>query len=365
MGSPNSNLVFTVSRDLHDERWDQFLEASPLGQFQQSSLWARVKASESWECARLLVQRDGSLAGGAQLLFRSSRFGKIGYISKGPALARESEILFPSMLEALHELCRSLRLQAWILQPPDEAAWQTPLLHRSGYLPAHLWRIIDATLLLDLTQGWDSLYGNMRRTTRQRAHQAARHGMRIRVGTESDLGLFFDLMLKTCQRQGTEPNPGSIPTLRELWRAFQPGGRARLAFAELEGASLAGLLCLLFGRRVTLWKKGWGSTGRHHPNELLHLETIKWAWDSGYQCCDFVALDHSMGEAMLARRPFTQEHKASRHLFNVNLGARPKLLPPAVIYVVNPFARALYRGTGRFPALTQLLRKHAISIGHS
>jgi lipid II:glycine glycyltransferase (peptidoglycan interpeptide bridge formation enzyme) len=362
----HEKLEFTVSRELRHDEWDTFLSACPSGQFQQSSLWARVKAAESWECARLLARRDGRLLGGAQLLFRSSRLGRIGYVSKGPVLAPGEEVLFPSVLEELRTLGPSLRLKAWILQPPDEAAWQMPVLAQSGYLPAYVMRIIDSTLLLDLSRSWDDLLGNVNRSTRQRAHQAERAGMRVREGTEEDVGSFFELMLETCRRQRTKPNPASASALLELWRTFSPGGGVRLTFAEKEGTPLAGLLCIVFGRRVTLWKKGWNSSvGPLHPNELLHLEAIRWAWENRYQCCDFLALDRGIAEAMLAGRPLDPQQKRSRHLFNVKLGTAPRLLPPALIYVADPRARALYRGAGRLPVLTALLRKTTMGFGRS
>ena len=370
-GTPMSDLnheklEFTVSRELHDDEWDDFLSARPTGQFQQSSLWAQVKASESWECSRLLVRRGGVLLGGAQMLFRAARFGRIGYVSKGPVLAAGEESLFRSILEELRSLGRSLGLKAWILQPPDDSTWQEPTLARSGYFPAYLMRIIDATLVIDLARSWDDLFGNVNRSTRQRAKQAERKGILIKEGGEADIGLFFRLMLETCRSQRTRPNPGSIQALTELWRAFSPAGRARLTFAEKDGVPLAGLLCICFGSRATLWKKGWDrASGAMHPNEALHVEAIRWAWEHGFQYCDFVALDPGIAEAMLAGRPLDAKQKRSRHLFNVKMGAAPKLLPPAVIYISDPVVRTIHRVVGRVPLLTALLRKATMGFGRS
>jgi hypothetical protein len=36
-----------MSEEAKDESWDQFLQQNPTGQFQQSSMWARAKASEN------------------------------------------------------------------------------------------------------------------------------------------------------------------------------------------------------------------------------------------------------------------------------------------------------------------------------
>ena len=75
-----------ISRDGTDTFWDDFLSQTPLGQFQQSTIWARAKHSEGWRSVRVLFTVEDVLVGGFQLLERSSLWGRIGYVSKGPVI---------------------------------------------------------------------------------------------------------------------------------------------------------------------------------------------------------------------------------------------------------------------------------------
>src|SRR5689334_11430067 len=81
-----STFVAKGSHGLEDADWDTFLQRSPLGQFQQSSIWAQAKASEGWSPVRILLTVGQNLVGGFQLLWKRSRLGRIGYVSKGPVV---------------------------------------------------------------------------------------------------------------------------------------------------------------------------------------------------------------------------------------------------------------------------------------
>ena len=68
--------------------WDAFLTKVPRAPYQQSSLWAKVKAGQGWRSALVTVTRDGSIHGGAQLLYRSIPLvGAVGFVARGPVLA--------------------------------------------------------------------------------------------------------------------------------------------------------------------------------------------------------------------------------------------------------------------------------------
>src|ERR1017187_3150477 len=77
-----------LSPELEDPYWDDFLKATPLGHFQQSSLWARAKDIEGWRPVRMILTLDGQIAGGFQILTAHTRFGLIGYVSKGPVVIK-------------------------------------------------------------------------------------------------------------------------------------------------------------------------------------------------------------------------------------------------------------------------------------
>jgi len=91
-----------------------------------------------------------------------------------------------------------------------------------------------------------------------------------------------------CQAESA----GNERTLLALWDAAWPTGSIRLTFAEHEGRTLGGLICILFGQTASLYKKGWDSSDRRlHPNELLTYEMLEWANAKRYRIADFTALD--------------------------------------------------------------------------
>src|SRR5579863_7646085 len=67
--------------------WDGYLRGSGQGQFQQSSIWAEVKQSDGWHAVRVVLEQEGITIGGFQLLWRHTRFGRMGFLNKGPVLS--------------------------------------------------------------------------------------------------------------------------------------------------------------------------------------------------------------------------------------------------------------------------------------
>ena len=99
---------------------------------------------------------DGRIAGGFQILTRNSRFGSIGYISKGPVLIKEDNDLLNFMLEMVVSTVKTNRLNALILQPPDKARL-TVLPTGISFLPNHLVNVISATAVVDLSRQMDKI----------------------------------------------------------------------------------------------------------------------------------------------------------------------------------------------------------------
>ncbi|MGO8678922.1 MAG: lipid II:glycine glycyltransferase FemX [Limisphaerales bacterium] len=336
--------VLWLSPGLRDDRWDAFLQASPLGHFQQSSLWAQAKASQGWRPIRVLLTIDGSLAGGFQILARTRRFGSIGYVSKGPVLAGEEPALAEFLVQQLAATARRCRLLGLVVQAPDESGLDVQLLGRGQFLLNHLVDVGRATLLADVSRGPDEVLSRLRKTTACEIRQARRRGIQVRQGGEADVGAFFRLVTTTCERQGTRPDPPSESALASAWAAFHPTGHVRLTLAEYEGEAVAGSWCFCFGNRVTGWKKGW--SGRHrerHPNSLLIFEAVEWASRHGYKLFDFCSLSPDIARILLRGEPLSQEHKKGRDFVHLSFGNKPVLLPESHIFVNPWWARALYR----------------------
>lgn len=332
--------------ELGDEAWDEFLESTPLGQFQQSSRWARVKVLEGWQPHRVVFRDDGgNLAGGFQLLWRPyRRFWRIGYVSKGPVLLDENAPLVRQAVESLISAASELRLTALLVQPPDRSLLLEPALQQAGFLPNRLWGVADANLEIDLARSLDAIEADFRRSVRQGIRQSRRRGVTIREARRSDAALFFDLMSSSCRRQGTSPNPASPRVFERMWDVFQPGGYLRLTLAEWESRAIAGLLCLHWADRVTLWKKGWLDDQRgSHANELLYWDAITWARERGADTCDFAALARTTAELLLREETPDETVRRSRDFFNLGFGGEPVLLPRAQVLFRSGVLSRAYR----------------------
>ena len=338
-----------VSEEVDDEGWDRFLQGNPAGQFHQSSMWARAKASENWSCVRVLIGSEGRLMGGFQLLWRSSRFGRIGYVSKGPVLESlegraEADSLEQYAIFLLKEVARRKKLRALIVQPPDFCDEMSEPLRLAGLAPGTPMGVNDATWLVDVSDGFEAVERRMDRAFRKCLDRAQRGNLRVREGERSDLASFYELMVSSCRRQNTEPNPSELRHLVALWDAAHPRGAIRLHVVEGDEGPVAGQLDVLFGKTVTFWKKGWnGAERKLSPNDVCMYEGIRWASQAGYSRVDLASFDRKMAEAMLAGQTLTEEQTQSRYVNFFRTGGRAVVLPRAQVWVGNRILRMGYR----------------------
>jgi lipid II:glycine glycyltransferase (peptidoglycan interpeptide bridge formation enzyme) len=347
-----------------DPAWDDFLATNPLGQYQQSSMWARAKSCDGWRPLRVILTVEGQIAGGFQILFRHTRFGLIGYVSKGPVLSGEGKAPLDFLMELLISVAKTNRLMGLMLQPPDQSTIGDQVLTRYRFLPNHLMTVVSATLIINSGGSVDEIMSRLRRTTRLELKRSETRGMKMRVGGERDLPTFFRLMTATCRRQQTDPSPATEAALREIWQAFHPTGRIRLAFAEYENEPVAAAICLCFGDRVTFWKKGWSGAHRErHPNQLVMFDAIRWAQSRGFRQFDCLAMHHDTAVSLLNGRPLSNTQKSARDFFLLGYGGTPVLLPESWVYFGNPVLRFLYQTATTCPwgrTLAHCLAGHRI-----
>ena len=352
------------SESLHDQAWDDFLRGDPRGQFQQSCAWAQSKQSEDWRCLRVTLEQDGQVRGGFQLLWRATRFGKLGFISKGPVLPPEDAELEDFALAGLLHVVRTHGLTAIIVQPPDLSPGLVHALTKRGFAANRVMRVIEATLLVDLSDslpGWEArLRGDRRRAVRKGRNS----GTTIYEGGEPDIPRFFELMLGSCARQGVPPTPSTLEAVTQLVRAFRPAGECRLVFAVCEGEPVAAVLELRFGGRYTSWKKGWnGQYSGHKPNILLTHDSLRTASELGCDCFDFAGMERSLAETLLANQPLTGEQLQHADANKLGFGGQPRLLPPALVYFRNPWYRFAYRKMAERPWLAAKMKRFASALG--
>jgi lipid II:glycine glycyltransferase (peptidoglycan interpeptide bridge formation enzyme) len=333
---------WSLSEEVEDSEWNRYLEQHPCGQFQQSTVWASVKAAEGWSVLRIKLFREGKLAGGAQILCRKSPVGRIGYVAKGPVVTGDSDMR--EMLARVQAVARDRSIQALIVQAPDFWQGDPGVFLDNGGQHECLMDIIQATLSVDLARPVEMIRSEMRSETRRQIKLAEHGGITIREAGESEIDLFFDLMLESCRRQQVHPNPASAQGLKDLWSAFGGHRGARLTFAVAEDEVIAGLFSMVFGNRLTLWRKGWHDAYRGlNPNRLLYSETIEWGCRQGLKWCDFVSLNRAVADALIGGHPMPSEGVRGRDAFHLSFGGKPFLLPLPYIFFSKPALRLAYR----------------------
>ena len=340
-----------------DASWDEFLMKTPMGQFQQSSMWAQVKEVEGWKCLRVVATLKDRIIGGFQILWRNMRFGRIGYISKGPVVIPEKKSLVELLVALMRNQANKNKILGLIVQPPDDSQITSNILGRYHFIQSNPMGVIETTLLVNVGKGREALDKGMRRKTRKNVRLANQNGVTIREGAEEDIGLFFNLMSDSCKRQGVKPNPPTEAALHQLWLIFTKRNCLRVTLAEFNHEVIAGSLNIIFGQKVNLWKKGWNfKHPDRYPNDLLYYEILHWACSKKFDHCDFIAFDRNMAEALQKGTPFSDVQEKSRHIFNLRFGGVPKLLPPARIWFANPLIRFGYENLlvllARFPDLS-------------
>jgi peptidoglycan pentaglycine glycine transferase (the first glycine) len=290
MGGTCSYHVTVAVTDDDGSTWDAFLAKVPRGPYQQSSLWARVKAGQGWRSALVTVSRDGSIHGGAQLLYKSIPLaGAVGFVTRGPVLESDDPALAAAAAVGLERLALACKVTYLIVQPPRERAdVMTPQLLRSGYrtAPEIMAPHNTTTGLLDLDRGEATILAGMRSSTRRNVRLAQRRGMTIREGGAADLPVFYSLLAATAQRRGFSPPPASF--FDAAWTTMAPVGMLRMGVAEFDGEPVSAFLWVVLGDTMNCWRGGWSGEHRYRrPNEALDWSGIRWAAGQGLRWYDF------------------------------------------------------------------------------
>jgi hypothetical protein len=355
---------FGSTTDVDDPEWDRFVENSPFGEFQQTSAWARYKKTAGWRPLRIHLRQGGRIAGGAQILWRQTRGGRIGYVSKGPVVSEPTAMMSAALAGELTRMARQNRLTALIVQPPSSDHGADAILRSSRFSQTPLVDTITASLQVDVSAGVTSIEAAMNKTSRNQIRQARRKKIAICRGGEEDIDDFFRLMCSTAERIGVRPNPSSAEALRELYRAMGGGGRCRITFAEIDNRRMAGLFCIRFKDIVYVWKKGANQEDlKHHPVDLLYHDAFCWAHSKGSRWCDFCSMDRAIAENLLNGMPLTKEQLASRDFYHLRLGGKPILMPGAYVHFPNPLARLAHYGLTKNAHLLMAVKKRVSGIG--
>ena len=333
--------------------WDAFLDALPGAHFEQLSGWAAVKARYGWETLRLVARRGDRIVGGAQVLTRRiGRFGRIGYLARGPAVAADEPDLALALVGRMDEEARRAR---WLYGVCDHAydgqALATAMAaagygpHPPGIPPSGL---MGATAVIDLVGSEADLIARLRPDVRRGLARARRSGFAWREGTAADLPQFRKLMAATCARRGTQPTPPQPDYFERLWAEMGSAGRVAVFVLRMGETDIAAAFGFATGRTLRVWKVGWdGSHSENQPNRLLWWEMMQWARARDFRTLDIVGLDLADAQLALRGAGSMTAFRDGTTNFKLGFGSQIRLLPGAQAKFFHPALRLAMAAGGR------------------
>ena len=239
-----------------DAVWDRFVATAGDGLYQQTTMWAQVKALVGWQAERLVVEREGGVVGGCQLLIRSLPLvGAIAYAPRGSVIPDRDVAVLDLVLASVHHLARKRRIRYLALQLPPGGHDLASAVEARGFVESDLEIAPRATVRIDLQRSTEALFGAMRETTRRNMRRAGRLEVTVREGSRADLRVFRELLATTARRQDFSLYPREY--IEEIWRAFAAHSEARLLVAEHHGTVLAMQLLIGLGDTVVYKMAGY------------------------------------------------------------------------------------------------------------
>lgn len=262
--------------------WDRFVAEDPRGHLLQTWAWGELKGSFGWHPWRVAVAQDGALVAGAQVLYR--RFGplSLAYVPKGPVLLVNDGEAIALLWRAIREHARRFGAIALKVEPEwrDEDAAAHAWLRSYGFRPSPNTIQPRRTVIVDLVPDEEEILARMKPKWRYNIRLSSRKGVEVRSEGPEALGIFYELMRVTGERDGFAIH--SRAYYEKALALFAPLGRAQLLVAYYEEQPLAALMPFAFNKQA--WYMYGASSNAHRermPNHQLQWRAMQWAKAQG------------------------------------------------------------------------------------
>jgi lipid II:glycine glycyltransferase (peptidoglycan interpeptide bridge formation enzyme) len=335
-------LSVSVSDQIDDPEWDDFLERLPGGNFVQASCWGRVHATVGWRPNRVVLRQDGRVIAGAQMETRPMPvLGRIGFVRRGPVVPEDRPEVTALVIDEVLAMARANGVGYLVAQTPMGCCWVDEEMARRGFRDGPFDIDIGATVLVPHTDA-ESMFAALSAKCRQHVRLGLRRGVTVRTGSEADLPIYYRLKDVHSQRLGYGRRPDAY--YAEMWAALAPRGRVKLFIAEYEGAPVAAQLVIAFGDTVHDLERPWsGEHGVVNPNEVLVWETLERIGAEGYRFSDLYEIQRPLAESILAGRGILEDPMYSADRFKLKFGGEVVMCPPSYHYILNPALRVAHR----------------------
>ena len=300
MSQRPASATYTVREvgDVTPSQWDGWLREAPGGgHVLQSYAWGEFKRRSQWRPLRLVLERDGEVAGVGQFLAYNTMPvpGLLMYSTKGPWLPWEDEEAVRAFFSGAADLAGEAGAHTLKIEPevPGGSTDVLALLEDIGFHEARYALNFDTTVTVDLAPPEEELLARMRKSTRYGVRKAAREGVEVvePEDFESAWETFYGWMEDTVERKSGFTIRRPRGYLHDMMRTMRNAGQGHLFFAVHEGTPLAGVFVFTFGEKYW-FMHGASSTEKrtYNPNHLLQWEVMRWARRRGIRYYDMVGI---------------------------------------------------------------------------
>ncbi len=364
--------------------WNSLLTSLPNPHFLQTYEWGQVKAAYGWVPLYLFwtdekfhLQTEPSLlpqAGvkAAALVLKKNIIGQgfaahlsVLYCPKGPVLDWADAPLQKRVLDDLQALARRQGAVFLKLDPdlplgtgiPGSEGETTDLngSRLRGEISRRGWQFsseqiqFQNTVILSLEASEEEMLARMKQKTRYNVRLAAKKGVELRVGSQSDWATLYQMYAETSLRDGFVIREEAY--YRKVWQIFlkkadSQNPIALPLIAEVEGSPVAAIFLFLFaGRAYYVYGMSREAHREKMPTYLLQWEAMKWAKAQGCTHYDLWGAPDVFDETDGMWGVFR---------FKEGLGGVVLRTLGAWDYVPNPFWYALY--TKVVPKILDVMR---------
>ncbi|OGP65517.1 MAG: hypothetical protein A2169_08395, partial [Deltaproteobacteria bacterium RBG_13_47_9] len=281
------NFISVIDPEV-DPRWDRFVREHSVGWIYHLSGWKRILEScFSHMKGYYLVRLDGPAGNIVSALplynvrswLTGNRLVSIPFATISNPLIENTDDLSP-LLEAALMLSEELRCSQVEIRCMH--SYEDLLGEQFGEVSNFRHHYIP------LAESPEKLFKKFDRSCiRQRIARAQASGLELYSGElESDLRIFYRLLMKTRKRVGRPCQPYRF--LKAVWNEYRPSGRCALLLARKDRTFIGGLLLLKYKERVSAeWAASDDEYRTVSPNHFLFWEAIKTAYSDGFKVFDF------------------------------------------------------------------------------
>lgn len=332
-----------------DAAWDAFVADHPHGSLLQTTHWARLKNRFGWTSHRVWLKRDGRIAAGAQILYKSAAMGfvKMAYIPHGPLADWQDEeqvaLLLNQIAFSAYERRGGLaKIEPLLWQGDMPAGEWTTICRQHGLRPTADTIQPPQTILIDLRPSTGDILANMKQKTRYNIRLAAKKEVTVRLGGRADLPAFVRLMQTTGQRDGFGVHTPMY--YQAAYDIFAETDQVALLLAEFEERPLSAVMVFALGDTAYYLYGASSSEERNRmPNYAVQWAAMEWAKARGCYWYDLWGIPDAPEAELEAE--FTNRHDGlwGVYRFKRGFGGQIKRTVGAYDLVYNNLVYKLYR----------------------